>query len=1088
MAYIGQAPFQEFTSVPTKDNFTGDGSTTAFDLSAAVPVGSENALEVFVNNVRQEPGSGKAFTLGQDGNGDYKRITFASAPTDGHAMYVINDRTSFTSIAPLPQDLNGSELILDADADTSITASTDDQIDFKIAGADDFTFTANAFNVLTGSHATFADSANAKFGTGSDMLIYHDGTNSYITNAVGGLRIATETSGIAVTIGHSTSEVTIADNATVAGNLTVTGTLTQTGTQTFDGGIDVDDFNINGTTIALSSGDMTVDVAGDITLDADGGDIFFKDGGTTFGSAVNTSGNLIIKSGTTTALTFSGANVTAAGTITGNLTGNASGTTATVTGAAQTNITSLGTLTALTVDDVAIDGKVMTMTGSSGDTFVTTVAANGATSLVTTDAAAAAAHLQITADGTVDIDSAGVLTLDSGAAINIEPASGSAILLDGTISIDAGVVTGATSITSTAFVGGLTGNVTGNASGTALTVTQAAQSAITSVGTLTALTVDDVAVDGKVITMTGSSSDTAVFTAGTNGTLSIVTTDAAAAAANIQITADGTAELAGTTVTLDSSGGITLDADGGTITFADAGSSLGTITSSGYSGTAAVATTVTVTDNEDTNENNVLTFVAGADADGGNVGLESDGNLNYNPSTGTLNVPNISVTGTQTIVNSVTMNASNAVIFEGATADAHETTLSTIDATGDRTINLPNVSGTLPVLAAASATQITSTPAELNLIDGGTARGTTAVASGDGILINDGGTMRMTNVDTVSTYFSSHNVGGGNIITTGALGSGSIATGFGAIDNGTSNVTTGGLLSLDTDADADDNTADSSSGRLTIGAGGDLNLYHGGTNSYIVNSTGSLYIHSETDDSDIIFTGEDGSSGITALTLDMSAAGKATFNDGIVATTGVFSGVVDADAGITVDNITIDGTEIDLSSGDLTVDVAGDIILDADGGEVLFHDATTAMGHISMAASNITLKSLVSDKDMIFQGNDGGSGITALTLDMSAAGAATFNNDVTAFSDARLKDNVETIPNALETVCAMRGVTFTRNDNNDQPGTGVIAQEMQEVFPVVVKENNDENNTLSVSYGNLVGVLIESIKELKTEIDTLKGV
>jgi hypothetical protein len=84
--------------------------------------------------------------------------------------------------------------------------------------------------------------------------------------------------------------------------------------------------------------------------------------------------------------------------------------------------------------------------------------------------------------------------------------------------------------------------------------------------------------------MTGSSSDTAVFTAGTNGTLSIVTTDAAAAAANIQITADGTAELAGTTVTLDSSAGITLDADNGTITFADAGVSLGTITSSGYTG------------------------------------------------------------------------------------------------------------------------------------------------------------------------------------------------------------------------------------------------------------------------------------------------------------------------------------------------------------------------------------------------------------------------------------------------------------------------------------------------------------------------
>jgi hypothetical protein len=115
--------------------------------------------------------------------------------------------------------------------------------------------------------------------------------------------------------------------------------------------------------------------------------------------------------------------------------------------AAQTGITSLGTLTALTVDDVAINGKVITMTGSSSDTAVFTAGTNGTLSIVTTDAAAAAANIQITADGTVDIDSAGVLTLDSGAAINIEPASGSAILLDGTISIDAGVITGASAIT-----------------------------------------------------------------------------------------------------------------------------------------------------------------------------------------------------------------------------------------------------------------------------------------------------------------------------------------------------------------------------------------------------------------------------------------------------------------------------------------------------------------------------------------------------------------------------------------------------------------------------------------------------------------
>ena len=334
----------------------------------------------------------------------------------------------------------------------------------------------------------------------------------------------------------------------------------------------------------------------------------------------------------------------------------------------------------------------------------------------------------------------------------------------------------------------------------------------------------------------------------------MVTTDA-----NIDTTGQRNLTISGEldAATGDFSGDVDID---GTLE-ADAITVNGTALASVIAGTtvnlATLASTVTITDNESTDENNAVIFTAGGDVDGGNLGLESDGNLTYNPSSGTLNVPNISVTGTQTIVNSVTMNASNAVIFEGATADAHETTLSTVDATADRTINLPNQSGTLPVLAAASATAITSTPEELNkldgatvtvgeinLIDGDTSRGTTAVASGDGILINDGGTMRMTNVDTVSTYFASHTVGGGNIVTTGALGSGSIAAGFGNIDNGASNITNGGLVKLDVDADADDVTGDSATGRLTIGAGEDLNLYHGGTNSYVVNDTGVLVLQS----------------------------------------------------------------------------------------------------------------------------------------------------------------------------------------------------------------------------------------------------
>ena len=91
------------------------------------------------------------------------------------------------------------------------------------------------------------------------------------------------------------------------------------------------------------------------------------------------------------------------------------------------------------------------------------------------------------------------------------------------------------------------------------------------------------------------------------------------------------------------------------------------------------------------------------------------------------------------------------------------------------TSNGLKLGGTLVTATAAELNimdGVTSTATEINLIDGGTSRGTTAVASGDGILINDAGTMRMTNVDTVSTYFASHSVGGTNIATVGTIGTG----------------------------------------------------------------------------------------------------------------------------------------------------------------------------------------------------------------------------------------------------------------------------------------------------------------------------
>jgi uncharacterized protein YaiE (UPF0345 family) len=91
---------------------------------------------------------------------------------------------------------------------------------------------------------------------------------------------------------------------------------------------------------------------------------------------------------------------------------------------------------------------------------------------------------------------------------------------------------------------------------------------------------------------------------------------------------------------------------------------------------------------------------------------------------------------------------------------------------------------------------------------------------------------------------------------------------------------------------------------------------------------------------------------------------------------------------------------------------------------------------------------------------------------------------ITQGSDARLKTNVQTIDSALDKVSAMRGVSFTHKDTG-QRDVGVIAQEVAEVVPEVVRE--DENGYLSVAYGNMVGVLIEAVKELRDEVWQLKA-
>ena len=311
----------------------------------------------------------------------------------------------------------------------------------------------------------------------------------------------------------------------------------------------------------------------------------------------------------------------------------------------------------------------------------------------------------------------------------------------------------------------------------------------------------------------------------------------------------------------------------------------------------------------------------------------------------------------------------------------------------------------------------------------------------------------------------------------GVVTAGAAFTATGAITAG-GNITRGGTVI------GDGSITDT--GTFTVDVAGDIILDADGTAvmfkdagtefGRIFNSSTDLVIKSIVSDKDMIFQGNDGGSAITALTLDMSDAGAATFN-----------GKITADAGIDIDNFNIDGTTIALSSGDMLLDSAGGIVLDADdSGTVSYKDAGTRFGILQKSGNNFEIHSAISDGDLVFKGTDGGSGITALTIDMSAAGAATFNNDVTAFSDERLKSNITTIPDALSKVTEMRGVHYVRNETG-KDSSGVIAQEMQKVAPELVLTAEDEMGTLSVNYGNITGYLIEAIKELKAEIEELKA-
>jgi len=132
-----------------------------------------------------------------------------------------------------------------------VTGATTLSDTLDVTGATTLNDTLDVTGVITTTtHVDMPDNANIKLGTGDDLQLYHDATDSYITNTTGSLKIATETSGVPISIGHGTSETTVNDNLNVAGNLDVTGNATVTGNLTVEGLS-----TLNGGTLTLGDAD-----------------------------------------------------------------------------------------------------------------------------------------------------------------------------------------------------------------------------------------------------------------------------------------------------------------------------------------------------------------------------------------------------------------------------------------------------------------------------------------------------------------------------------------------------------------------------------------------------------------------------------------------------------------------------------------------------------------------------------------------------------------------------------------------------------------------------------------------------------------
>ena len=706
---------------------------------------------------------------------------YLNSSTDGQLDIVADTEIQ---IAATTIDINGN-----VDISGTVTIGSAEISETELEVLDGLTVSTTEVNILDGdttaSSTTLAD---------ADRVVVNDaGTMKQValTDFETYFESALDTLSNVTTVGALNSgSITSGFGNIDTGSSTITTTGLITG-----GSLDIDDVVINGSTIGHTDDTDLITVANGIATVAGEISVTTLDIGGTNVSATATELNIMDGDTSATSTTLADAD---------RVVVNDAGTMKQVAltdfetyfeSALDTlsNVTSLGTLTTLTVDNVIINGSTI---GHTGDTDLMTVASGVLTVAGEVDAVSLDVSGGIDVDGTTDLDNTDIdgtlvvdgsnISLDSTSTLNIDNSNTSNGITIGTatsgVPVSIGHTTSEVTVNDNLTV---TGDLT--VSGTTTTVNSTTVNLNDHNIVLDTGNTTSAVINGAGITIEGGSGDDATFSYNTTGpkfelklgssheSLQLDQLIAASLDVSGDIDIDGTANLdvvdidgavdmastltvAGVvdiTDTTDSSdatgdtgalrveGGASIakklfvgtDADIDGTLEADAITVNGTALNTVIAGvtvtnatTAAVATTVTISDNESTNEDNAIIFTAGGDVDGGNIGLESDGDLTYNPSTGRLTATqlsgtlqtaaqtNVTTLGTLTAlttsgkpvhdagisVKNGSTSAGFVEFFEDSDNGTNKVTLIGPSSTADITLTLPSTAGTVATTAVAS--------------------------------------------------------------------------------------------------------------------------------------------------------------------------------------------------------------------------------------------------------------------------------------------------------------------------------------------------------------------------------------------------